>query len=108
LSVVLQHGADLSLLNEDSFTALNIVADIGSMALTTMLCDANAGLHAIDTYGKTALYRAVEAKQFDICVFLIKQEINIGSRDRFGSLILHEATENVDVDLLKLIFRIWG
>ena len=53
VSILIQHGADLNIQNEDGKTALYKAAENGKNQITTALIEAGADLHIQDNDGKT-------------------------------------------------------
>ena len=80
VAVLLQYRPDLEQLNYDSMTPLMCSAGCGFLALTKILLDHGANIHASDSDCRTSLHYAVFAKNTKVLALLICLGVRVDVR----------------------------
>lgn len=97
-------GADINVQRDFSKdSALHEVSFIGDLPCVEWLIGHGANCNAVDTLGKTPLYKAMVKGNFECGEFLIKSGTDINSQDVEGETVLHACSRDfnsINVDEL--------
>ncbi|KAJ6211831.1 ankyrin repeat-containing domain protein [Bipolaris maydis] len=107
LKLLLDHGADVDLLNSDGRTALHFAVAYGSVPATMVLLEAQTNVNIQDNWGWTPLHEAAAYKNGNLEIF--QQLINYGSaiylRSHLGRTILHDAVLAGNIHLFRMLVK---
>lgn len=107
LRVLLDFSADVNLKGFDGSTALHCAAENGHPEVVETLLKHGADPNALDDYGDTPLIPAVCSLSVDTVRHLMDfgANINVSSKERCGSTVLHLAVETNRADLVYTLLR---
>lgn len=103
--MLLNKGANMSVVADDGRTALLLSAAQGHLAVTKLLVNAGADLEQETSLGSTALHLAVESGLCDVMGVLIQAGANVNSCRRDGATLLYTAAEKGHVNATKALLR---
>ena len=102
--ILLNHGANMSFLNNDGWTALHFSVLGGHPAVTKLLVSANLESGTAQD-GSTPLHLAAQGGKLEIMSVLMEAGANPNSRRWDGGTPLYVAAQQVNVDAIKLLLR---
>lgn len=92
IRLLIRWGADVNARSGyDLYAPLHLAAWFRNVAITSVLLEQGANIHAKDRYGETPLHHAAGWNDVAVVSLLIEQGANIHSVDRSGATPLHEA-----------------
>ena len=103
--ILLNKGADVSIVPDDGHTALHNSAQEGHVAVSKMLVNAGADLEAVTVSGGTPLHLCAEKGNSEVMSVLIEAGANLDSRGFDGGTPLFMAAQNGHLDALKVLLR---
>lgn len=80
VKIILDHGADTSIVSPGGCTAVHLSAQEGHVAATTMLINAGADLEAVDNEGVTPLHMAAHSGDWRVIRSLVQGGVNVDRR----------------------------
>jgi ankyrin repeat protein len=91
VELLLAHGADVKVKDEDGMTALHWAAWYGYKDTAELLLGHRADVEAKDNHGQTALHVAVNFRNTYTAALLLAHGANVMAKDEFGMTPLHLA-----------------
>lgn len=91
--LLLKHGADINSKGywDKSSTALHGASSNGRLAVLSLLLSCDTDIDAQDSYGRTALCRALAGCHEDCVLALIHHGADVNTQDQYGVTALHRA-----------------
>jgi ankyrin repeat protein/nucleoside phosphorylase len=92
--ILLEHGTDISALDERGDSALHIASQKGQKTIVRMLLERSADVNAPNDYGSTALHVAARMGQETILRMLPDHGAEVSATGEHGETALHMASED--------------
>lgn len=106
LSLLVQDGQDVGLLDGNGYTAFRIAAEERYITVTECLLDNSVSINAASEGGNTPLYYyAVAGCHEETFQFLINQGADIDAIDNQGRTLLHLACQHEKLDMCMFLIR---
>ena len=103
IKVLLHQQFNLEAKRPDGCTALHIAAAKGHGPTVSLLLQAGADPHTMDSYGRNALQITIDNKTFFLIATLVKHGAEIDIPNRGGLTALHIAVMNKDSPLMRTL-----
>jgi len=101
--MLVEHGADLSAQDTESWTPLHWASSMGLVDVARMLVDRGADMSAQAQDGKTPLHWASGMGHMRVAQMLLERGANLSARDQNGWTPLHWASSDGHVDLTRML-----
>jgi ankyrin repeat protein len=98
---LLDHGAEINATTASGLTALHQAVAKGDLRMARLLLELDADIEARDRNLATPLLKAVEKNHALLVSYMLGQGADIHVKDKAGWTLLHHATYNGAVDVLK-------
>jgi len=108
IKLLISGNADVNKHDNAGRTSLHFASWCGKVDAMQLLIDANAGVNITDSYDRTPLFHGTLRGQFSAdlektVTTLLKAKGNINHQDKDGMTVLHHASEDGDVDCVKIL-----
>ena len=105
--ILLNKGADVSIVGDDGFTALHLAVQTGNLAVSTLLVEAGAdvNLQARNSNGGTALLMSAQKGHLEVMKMLIDAGADLRATTSKGSTTLHLAAEYGHTEVITALLK---
>ena len=100
-TALLEAGADASIADNQSRTALHMASQAGNKDIIRLLCDNGVDVNGSDQQGKTPLLLAAREGQNDMVAFLIENGADVNLVSNSQRSALYYATENGFTEIVE-------
>ena len=101
--LLLQHGADVKVRDDEYLTPLHIAAECGDTEVIRSLIKRGADTNAEDFDWSTPLSLASRRGRRGVAQLLLEHGARVGHQDFFGQTPMHEALDNGHADIARLL-----
>jgi len=108
IPMLLAHGADTELANEDANTPLHLAISLNQIFAVIALLDAGANIEAIGKAGAKPLAMALEGGNYGIITLLLDRGADVHSRANGMTCALFYAVQMGYVDIVSILLEDYG